>query len=150
MQAQILAPAAVLIAWSLIMLFWMAFTRLPAIKKASGGGLGQAKPGGRGQDLEGVVPDKVNWKAHNYMHLMEQPTIFYPAVVILAIMGAGALDVVFAWIYVALRIVHSVYQATVNVVAVRFLLFLLSTLSLVYLAARAVIATLFADPTVLA
>ncbi|GMM92891.1 MAPEG family protein [Qipengyuania sp. MTN3-11] len=149
MQAQILGPAAVLIAWTLIMLVWMAATRLPAMKKVSGGGLEKARPGGRGQDLDGVIPDKVQWKAHNYMHLMEQPTIFYPAVVILAIMGAGALDVVFAWIYVVLRIVHSVYQSTVNVVAVRFLLFMLATLSLVYLAARAVIATLFADPAVL-
>ena len=146
MQAQMLAPAAVLVLWSLIMLFWMAGTRLPAIKKASGGGLGQAKPGGRGQDLEGVVPDKVNWKAHNYAHLMEQPTVFYPTVIILAIMGASAIDVVAAWIYVALRIVHSIWQATVNVVSTRFLLFLLSTIALVYLAVRAVMATLFFDP----
>ena len=50
MQAQMLAPAAVLVAWSLVMLMWMAFTRLPAMKKA-GSGLGEAKPGGRGQDL---------------------------------------------------------------------------------------------------
>ena len=146
MQAQMLAPAAVLVLWSLVMLFWMAGTRLPAIKKASGGGLGQAKPGGRGQDLEGVVPDKVNWKAHNYAHLMEQPTVFYPTVIILAIMGASAIDVVAAWIYVALRIVHSIWQATVNVVSTRFLLFLLSTIALVYLAVRAVMATLFFDP----
>ena len=146
MQAQMLAPAAVLVLWSIVMLFWMAGTRLPAIKKASGGGLGQAKPGGRGQDLEGVVPDKVNWKAHNYAHLMEQPTIFYPTVVILAVMGASAIDVVAAWIYVALRIVHSIWQATVNVVSTRFLLFLLSTVALIYLAVRAVMATLFFDP----
>ena len=71
MQAQMLAPAAVLVAWSLIMLFWMAFTRLPAIKQA-GSGLGQAKPGGRGQDLEGVIPDQVNWKAHGAVFAMQQ------------------------------------------------------------------------------
>ena len=76
MQAQMLAPAAVLVAWSLIMLMWMAFTRLPAMKKV-GSGLGEAKPGGRGQDLEGVIPDRINWKAHNYAHLVEQPTLFY-------------------------------------------------------------------------
>ena len=145
MQAQILAPAAVLVLWSLIMLYWMAFTRFPAMKKA-GTGAGSAKPGGRGQDLEGVIPDKVNWKAHNYSHLMEQPTIFYPAVVILAVMGAGSWDVLLAWIYVALRIAHSVYQATVNVVKVRFLLFLVSTIALTVLAVRAVMATLFFDP----
>ena len=147
MQAQMLAPAAVLVAWSIVMLFWMAFTRLPAMAK--GGGLKGAKPGGRGQDLEGVIPDRINWKAHNYAHLMEQPTLFYAAVVIIAIMGPGALDPVFAWIYVAIRIVHSIWQATVNIVSVRFLLFLFSTLALICLAWRAVALTLFADPTLL-
>ena len=147
MQAQMLAPAAVLVAWSIVMLFWMAFPRLPAMAK--GGGLKGAKPGGRGQDLEGVIPDRINWKAHNYAHLMEQPTLFYAVVVIIAIMGPGALDPVFAWIYVAIRIVHSIWQATVNIVSVRFLLFLLSTLALICLAWRAVALTLFADPTLL-
>ncbi len=134
-----------LVLWSLVMLFWMAFTRLPAMKSL-GGGLKEAKPGGRGQNLEGVIPDKVNWKAHNYAHLMEQPTIFYATALILAIMGAGALDVLLAWTYVVLRIVHSVYQATVNVVKIRFLFFMLSTFALLVLAARAVMATLLFDP----
>lgn len=147
MQAQMLAPAAVLVAWSLIMLFWMAFTRLPAISKV-GSGLNDAKPGGRGQDLEGVIPDQINWKAHNYAHLMEQPTIFYAAVVLIAMMGASSGDVLAAWIYVGLRVVHSVYQATINVVKVRFSIFVLSTLVLVYLAYRAIALTLLADPGV--
>ena len=148
MQAQILAPAAVLVVWSLIMLMWTAATRFPAIAK-SGMDLKNAKPGGRGQDLDGVIPDKVNWKAHNYAHLMEQPTIFYPTVIILAIMGASGTDVLLAWVYVALRIVHSLYQALVNVVRVRFLIFLISTIVLFSLAIRAVMATLFHDPGVL-
>ncbi|MCP9223517.1 MAPEG family protein [Erythrobacter sp. LQ02-29] len=150
MQAQILAPAAVLILWSLVMLGWMAGTRLPAMKKVSGGGLEKAPPGGRGQNLEGVIPDRVNWKAHNYSHLMEQPTIFYPAVIILALMGANGVDVLAAWIYVGVRIVHSIWQATVNVVSTRFLLFFISSLALLYLAVRAVYATLFFDPGVVA
>ncbi|MBA4764873.1 MAG: MAPEG family protein [Erythrobacter sp.] len=148
MQAQMLAPAAVLVLWSIVMLFWVAFTRLPAVKKLSSDGrLRDAKPGGRGQDLEGVIDDRINWKAHNYAHLMEQPTIFYPTVIILAIMGAGSWDVLLAWIYVVLRIIHSVYQATVNVVKVRFLFFALSSLALTILAIRAVMATLFFDPS---
>ena len=148
MQAQMLAPAAVLILWSIIMLFWMAFTRFPAMAK-SGVDMKAGPPGGRGQDLEGVIPDKVNWKAHNYAHLMEQPTIFYPAVIILAIMGATGTDALIAWVYVVLRIIHSVYQATVNVVRIRFMIFLLSTLALTALAIRAVLATLFHNPGVL-
>lgn len=147
MQAQMLAPAAVLIAWSIIMLFWMAATRLPAIKRAMGG-VGNAKPGGRGQDLEGVIEDRVNWKAHNYAHLMEQPTLFYAVSVMIAILGAAAGDVLVAWIYVALRIVHSVWQATVNVVSIRFLIFILSTFALIWLAIRAICLTVFADPGV--
>lgn len=149
MQAQMLAPAAVLVAWSLVMMLWMAATRLPAMKRTMGG-VGQAKPGGRGQDLEGVLDDRVNWKAHNYAHLMEQPTLFYAVSLILAIMGAAAGDVLAAWIYVAVRIVHSIWQATVNVVAVRSLLFFASSLALIWLAVRALMVTLLADPAVLA
>ncbi len=142
MQAQMLAPAAVLVLWSLVMLFWTAGTRLPAIAK--NGGLGAAKPGGRGQDLEGVLPDRIQWKSHNYAHLMEQPTIFYPVVVILAVIGASGTDVKIAWGYVGLRVVHSLWQATVNTIPVRFSLFLLSTVCLLLLAVRAVELTVFA------
>jgi len=149
MQAQILAPAVVLVLWSLAMLMWTAGTRFPAMAK-SGMDLKNSKPGGRGQDLEGAIPDKVNWKSHNYTHLMEQPTIFYPTVIILAIMGAGAIDVLLAWAYVGLRIIHSLWQALVNVVAVRFMLFILSTLALLALAVRALSVTLLADPGVVA
>ena len=147
MQAQMLAPAAVLVVWSLIMLFWMSGVRLPAMKKA-GIDLGE-RPGGRGQDLEGQLDPKANWPSHNYAHLMEQPTLFYATVVILAMMGAGALDVLLAWIYVGLRIVHSLWQATVNKVPLRFLLFISATIALVVLAIRAVMVTVFADPSAL-
>ena len=140
MQGPILTPAAVLMLWTMVMLLWMGFTRLPAIAKM--GGLAKAKPGGRGQDLEGVLPDQINWKSHNYAHLMEQPTLFYAAVVILAIMGAGQLDVTLAWAYVVIRIVHSIWQATVNRLPVRFTLFLLSSLCLIVLAIRALGATM--------
>ena len=145
MQAQMLAPAAVLVLWSLVMLGWMVATRFPAMAKA-GIDLGKGPPGGRGQNLDGVLPDRVNWKAHNFTHLMEQPTLFYATVVILALTGAGALDVLLAWIYVLLRIVHSLWQATVNRIPVRFTLFAIGTLFLLVLAVRAVMATLLYSP----
>ena len=137
MHAQLLAPAATLVLWSLVMLIWTAATRLPPIFKQPGG-MGAAKPGGRGQDLEGVLPDQVQWKSHNYTHLMEQPTLFYAVMAILAIVGGtNPGDVAIAWGYVALRIVHSIWQATVNIVSVRFGLFLLSTICLMMLAVHA-------------
>ena len=141
MQAQILAPAAVLVCWSLVMLFWMARTRFGAFAR-QGIDLGKVPPGGRGGDLKGVLPDEVMWKSDNYAHLMEQPTIYYPTVVILAIMGATWFDVGLAWAYVALRIVHSVYQATVNRIPTRVRLFAASSWVLAMLAIRAAIATL--------
>ena len=142
MKAQILAPAAVLVVWSLIMLGWTAATRFPAMAKI-GMDLKNAAPGGRGQDLEGQLPASVTWKSHNFTHLMEQPTIFYPTVIIIAMMGASAGDVTAAWIYVGLRIIHSLWQALVNKVSVRFAIFILSTIALAYLAYRAVSLTLF-------
>jgi hypothetical protein len=144
-----LAPAAVLAVWSLIMLFWIIPARFGAVAKIADKSTLPSKDGARGNDLEGVLPDKANWPAHNYAHLMEQPTVFYPVVVILAVMGAGAVDVALAWAYVGLRIIHSIWQATVNKVPVRFLLFITSTFALLALAIRAAAVTLMADPSAL-
>lgn len=141
MVSPIFAPAMVLVLWSLVMLAWLALTRVPALSKA-GVDLG-AVVGGRGVDLEGVIPDRVNWKSHNYTHLMEQPTIFYPTIVILALAGADTpTNVALAWAYVAIRIAHSLVQALWNRVSVRFSLFGLSTIALVALAVNATVAVL--------
>jgi hypothetical protein len=142
MNSPILAPAAVLVLWSLIMLFWMAGTRLPALSKV-GIDLSTAAPGGRGQDIDPQMPPSIAWKSHNYTHLMEQPTIFYATVGILALAGAGTgLNATLAWGYVGLRIAHSIWQATVNKVSIRFVLFLLSTMCLLVMAINAIRATL--------
>jgi len=149
MQAQILAPAAVLVVWTLIVLLWIIPARFGAIAKLEDKSALAAKQGARGSDLEGVIPDSANWPAHNHTHLHEQPTLFYATVLIIAVMGPSALDVTLAWIYVALRIVHSLWQNLVNKVPVRFALFLASTIALIVLAVRAVMATLLADPSAL-
>jgi len=136
----IFAPAIALVLWSLVMLGWLAVTRLPAMAKA--GVSLTTVVGARGANLEGVVPDKVNWKAHNYAHLMEQPTLFYATVLILGVIGQGdGLNLQLAWGYVVLRIAHSLVQATWNRVAVRFTLFSLSTAALLLLALNAARAT---------
>lgn len=137
-----LAPAAILILWTLVMVGWTAVARFGAFARA-GIDLKGAAPGGRGQDLEGVLPPKANWKSHNYTHLVEQPTIFYPAVVILAVAGgATTVNLALAWAYVVLRIIHSLWQSLVNTVQIRFALFALSTGCLIGLSINAVILTL--------
>ena len=141
MDTSILAPAAVLVVWSILMLIWMAGTRLPAMSKI---GIDMSKAvGGRGADIDPNVPPAVAWKSHNYAHLMEQPTIFYATVMILAIAGAVTpLLVSLAWGYTIIRILHSLWQATINKVSIRFVLFLLSTICLTVLAVHALIATI--------
>ena len=142
-QIPILAPPAVLVLWSLVMLSWMTATRFPAFAKL-GLKVSEAEPGSRYVDVESMIPAKVNWKSHNYTHLMEQPTIFYAAVVILALVGEGSgINLTIAWAYVAIRMVHSIWQATVNIISVRIVLFTVSTLCLWVLAINAARATLF-------
>ena len=139
MSSEILKPVAVLIAWSLVMLVWMVMARLPAMKKA-GIDINKAV-GGRPGALDGVVDEKAQWPAHNYIHLMEQPTLFYAVALLLAVAGIGnGLNATIAWGYVGLRIAHSLLQATVNIIRFRFLLFALSSLCLMALSLHALIA----------
>ena len=143
METQILAPAAALVGWSLIMLFWVLVTRLPALAKA-GLDLAKAEPGTRYGDVESALPASVNWKSHNFVHLMEQPTLFYATIAILALAGQGTeVNVMLAWGYVGLRVVHSFWQSLVNTIPVRVTLFTLFTLCLTGLAINAVRATVF-------
>jgi hypothetical protein len=117
---------------------WMAVTRFATFRKM-GITLDNIPPGSRGVNLEGRAPDEVQWKAHNYMHLMEQPTIFYALV--FAIVLANLTDQFFielAWAYVALRVVHTLVQCTVNNVTLRFSVFVLSTVVLMVMAGRAI------------
>lgn len=149
MQAQILAPAAVLVVWTIIVMFSIIPARFGAIAKIADKSALPNKIGVRGNDLEGVIPDKANWPAHNHTHLHEQPTLFYATVLIIAITGPGAMDVALAWGYVGLRIMHSLWQIFVNTIPVRFALFCASAIVLLALAVRAVMVTLLADPSAL-
>jgi hypothetical protein len=144
MSKALLAPAAVLVLWSLIVLLWMAATRFGGVQAAPKEKLRELpRVGGRGSDIEKALPAKAAWPSHNYTHLMEQPTLFYAAVGILALLGqATSTNVALAWAYVGLRVAHSFWQILVNTVPVRFGLFILSTLCLMALAINAVWATL--------
>ena len=141
MHSGILAPVALLALWSMVMLVWMLATRMGALKKM---GVDISKVRGTKPNmLDGVLPDKTMWVAHNYNHLMEQPTAFYAVALALAIMGMGdGLNAWLAWAYVLIRIVHSLVQATTNIVGIRFMLFVLSSLCLVALALHALLGAL--------
>ena len=134
----ILAPVVALAAWTMVMWLWMYATRLPAMGKA--GIDGTKMVGSTGASLRAQLPDSVSWKADNYNHLHEAPTVFYAIAITLAIIGHGdGLNLTLGWIYVGLRIAHSLVQATFNRVVLRFVLFALSSIVLIMLIFHAAI-----------
>ncbi len=136
MYAPILEPVIALAAWTLVMWAWMYATRIPAMAK--GRFNAEKYPHDPEMTLDRLLPPRVQWKAHNYNHLHEAPTVFYAVAIVLAIIGHGdGLNLTLAWAYVGLRVLHSLVQATVNHIMTRFSLFLVSSLVLIALIVRA-------------
>jgi hypothetical protein len=135
----ILQPVVALAAWTMVMWAWLYATRIPALNKA------KVDPDALVRDpnmtLDKVLPPHINWKAHNYNHLHEAPTVFYAIAIVLAIVGQGdGLNATLGWAYVGLRVVHSLVQATVNRVMLRWAIFMLSSLVLIALIVHAAMA----------
>ncbi|MXP13857.1 MAPEG family protein [Altererythrobacter confluentis] len=139
-DAQLLQPVVALAAWTMIMWVWMYATRIPAMQKADNIDTAHLV-GGTGADLDKALPANVQWKAHNYNHLHEAPTVFYAIAIVLVLIGQGdGLNALLGWIYVGLRVAHSLVQATANRVMVRFILFALSSVVLIAMILHAGIA----------
>ncbi|MET0252246.1 MAG: MAPEG family protein [Novosphingobium sp.] len=132
----ILGPVVALAAWTMVMWLWLYATRIPAMTAAK---VDLSQRGGT--DLDAVLPPPVQWKAHNYNHLHEAPTVFYAIAVVLAIVGHGdGTNALLGWGYVVLRVGHSLVQATINHIPLRFAVFVLSSLVLMALIVRAAMA----------
>ena len=133
-HSPILAPVIALVVWSHITWGWMYVTRIPAIRRMRMR-LDPLAP--RGEQMS-TLPPSVRWKADNYNHLMEQPTLFYAVALVLALVGQGAgSSLTLAWAYVGLRIAHSLVQSLINKIEIRFTLFFLSSLVLIALTVNA-------------
>jgi hypothetical protein len=134
-MTNLLTPVLALVAWSLVVWFWMYATRIPAMQKS-----GLDPQDARFPGSLSVLPDSARQVADNYNHLMEQPTLFYALIFYLQLSGqTDATNVALAWAYVGLRIIHSLVQGTINRVAIRFLVFALSSLVLIALCVRSVL-----------
>lgn len=139
MAAPILQPVVGLAIWTMVMCAWLYATRIPAMNRL------KIDPDSLVRDpdisLDKVLPPQVQWKAQNYNHLHEAPTVFYAVALVLALVGQGdGLNATLAWAYLALRIIHSLVQATINKVMLRWAVFMLSTLVLAALVAGAAMA----------
>ena len=123
MQSSMVAPVMALVAWSLAVWVWMYVQRIPAMQKAGIKPQDARFPGSLDK-----LPDAARQAADNYNHLMEQPTIFYAAALAIEVAGhADETGVRLAWAYVIVRVLHSLVQVSINLVALRFLLFAVST-----------------------
>jgi len=130
----ILAPLMALVLWTFVMWAWLYATRIPAIRKNKIV-MDPRRPGG---ELLAQLPAEVRWKADNYNNLMEQPTLFYAVALTLALLDADAgLNTGLAWLYVSLRVVHSLVQAIVNIIIIRFAIFMAASFVLLVMAIRA-------------
>ena len=131
-----LAPVIALVLWTALIWAWMYATRIPAILKARMV-LDPMAP--RGEQMS-QLPARVRWKADNYNHLLEQPVLFYATTLSLAVLGdQSSASLWLAWAYVAMRVVHSLWQTLSNRIPVRFALFFISSLALFALAFRAAV-----------
>lgn len=133
-HAPMLAPVLALASWTMVMWVWMYATRLPAIRRAR---LVPDPQAPRGEQMA-TLPARVRWKADNYNHLMEQPTVFYAVALSLSLLGMeNGPALIMAWAYVGLRVLHSLVQALVNKIEARFLIFAVSSLLLIGMIAEA-------------
>jgi hypothetical protein len=116
-------PVLALIAWSMVMLVWLYVQRVPSIFR-------YAVSEDRLDTREAVrhLPPRVQWPADNYNNLLEQPTLFYALCLGVYITGRTSFEIeYFAWLYVALRVLHSLVQAISNIAVIRFGLFIASS-----------------------
>lgn len=132
MDNAILTPALALISWSLLIWLLMYVRRIPAMQAANIDPADAKHPGSLN-----VLPSGARAAADNYNHLHEQPTIFYALVFYTLLAGnADGTAVTLAWAYVGIRVLHSLVQTTSNNVMLRFPVFAASSLVLVAMTVR--------------
>ena len=131
-----LLPVLALVTWTLVMALWMLLTRIPAMRKHKI----HPQKAQYTKDLGPLLPDNIRGIGDNYNHLLEQPTLFYAMAFYIALTGGyDHVTVALLWAYVLARIVHSLIQATINIVAYRFYAFLASTLILIVIVLKEIL-----------
>jgi hypothetical protein len=131
-----LTPVIALISWTLLVWIWMYLLRIPAMQAA-----GIDPDDARHPGSLSMLPSRARAVADNYNHLHEQPTVFYALAFYCHLAGnADTVNIGLAWSYVALRVAHSLIQNTINKVMLRFAVFALSSLILIAMTVRSLLA----------
>jgi hypothetical protein len=122
----IFAPLCAMVLVTFLVWSWMYYTRLTTIFRS-----GKVQDVLADDDKTAVILKDVMNPSDNFENLFETPVLFYVAV--FAILQAGIVDRPFvdaAWVYVALRALHSLVHSTYNKVIHRFTAYFLSSLVL--------------------
>ena len=126
-QVALLTPVLVLIIWTFTIFLIMSYGRARFMK--------DPQDAAHTKDLKGTLPTWVERTADNYNHLFEQPIAFYVVTLATALINSiDPLIIQLAWVFVILRIIHSLVQLTFNLVLVRFMIFLIGWLIIAYMA----------------
>jgi hypothetical protein len=129
-QISILLPVLTLAFWTFIIFAIMAPARFYFLR------MKHPQTAAHTKNLKGLLPPWTERVADNYNHLFEQPVVFYAITLSIAVINnIEPLMIQLAWVYVALRVLHSIVQITFNFVPLRFTLFVTSWLILGYMIA---------------
>lgn len=119
------SPMLALVAWTFIIMLFMAYKRLSA------GFAGRVKFGYFTVGESDKVPDDVRLAGRNFVNLFEMPVLFYVLSIVLYVTHATTEALlVLAWIYVALRVGHSLIHVTYNKIMHRFAFYAVGNLIL--------------------
>jgi hypothetical protein len=111
---------------ALALLTFLVLTLIP-FRRFRAGFAGRIVPDDFKFGESGKVPGDVSIPNRAYMNLLEMPVLFY--VICLMLFVSGHVDPTFlylAWVYVGLRVVHTLIQITYNNVTHRLIPFTLS------------------------
>jgi hypothetical protein len=93
--------------------------------------------------LARITPAAVSNPSDNLKNLFEMPVLFYALALYLFVTGqVDAIYVYAGWIFAAFRALHSAVHCTFNRVLLRFYLYLISTVALLFMVIRAALAYL--------
>ncbi len=135
-QSAIFGPVLATLALTFVVWIVLFARRIPFINASGATPEQLATPG----HLAEIQPPEVSNPSDNFKNLFEIPVLFYVlAGYLFATEQVDGLHVAAGWVFFGFRVLHSAVHCTVNIVMLRFVLYLLSTLAVWFIAARAIL-----------
>jgi len=136
MQSAIFGPVFAMVLLTFVVWVYMYVRRIRFINANEISPTDLAVPGA----LASLSPPAVSNPSDNLENLFEMPVLFYVLAFYLFVTEqVDTTALVAAWVFVAFRVLHSAVHCTVNVVMLRFNLYLISSLAVWFIGARALL-----------